>query len=543
MAFRAPTADTAYRHALRLDDRTRALTDRFGWSVLLVDGGSAVGREFARGHRPAPADLVRFATVPDADGPGFTRRLGLDAHVPCLVVCADVASRRVHVLPLADRTADEAHRRVQDWVEEFHEANHELLARWSGVEREVRELVDVVSGPLWARRIRSAERSRDQQVLRGLAALATSPPDDLAGVDAVLADPTDLPWGLVDALRDLRGRIAGLDADLAARERMAGAAAELAAATDRQDVRRVLASLTADATARHALAPDTAAALTATRAALTRDDARDSRRWREENGPLFALPVFVAARHSWHWIAEQGRRWRETAQHHRQRDFALFSRVLAAQPLEDPDAVADAVLTALAAHHGVTDEEEWTAATAGFRAYLVETTGRLREAAPEGFTLVGHCLPNHPPPVRPLDEEERGLRDGLASRLARDAAAREAADGRREALAEVPALAERFRAEPAARLEAGAPVPELADRSLVEALARLAGVLDGYEEAVRSVVHPHEADPAVIAVECPVGVAEAVGVVVGRSAFDRLREQVARTLAGHREAAGALPGS
>ncbi|MFC5060348.1 hypothetical protein [Saccharothrix xinjiangensis] len=540
MGSRAPNAETAYRRALRLDDRGRALTDAFGWSALLLGDGSAVAREFAEGRRTGVADPVRFASFPGAGGSGFARRLGVEAHVPCLVVCTDVEDRRVHVLPLADREADEAHRRVQGWVDEFHAANRERLERWTGVERELRRLADAVSGPLWAARIRLLERRRDQRVLDRLAALLASPPDDLAALDAVLADTADLPWPLVDALRDHRRRIAELEGELAARRRMAATAAELRCADDRGDVRRLLASLTADAAARRALSPGAASALAAARTAFTRDDAEGARRWREENGPLFALPVFTAARHSWHWIAEQGRAWRETPQRHRQRDFAVFNRVLAARPLADPGAAADAVLAALAAHHGVTDEEEWTTATAGFRTYLVDSVGGLAGSAPPGFTLVGHCLPNHPPPVRPLDDGERDLRDELARGLARDATARNAAAGDlRAALAAVPALAERYRAEPAARLEATATPPELGGRAEAEELARLAAVLDEYDDAVRSATRPHESDPAVIPVECPVSPAEAAGARGGRRAVDGLREQVARTLAEHREAASA----
>lgn len=540
MGSRAPNAETAYRHALRLDDRGRALTDAFGWSVLLLGDGSAVAREFAEGHRPGVAAPVRSASFPGAGGAAFARRLGVEAHVPCLVVCADAEDRRVHVLPLADRAADEAHRRVQGWVDEFHEANRELLERWTGVERELRLLVDAVSGPLWAARIRETERRRDLRVAHRLAALLASPPDDLAALDAVLADTTDLPWRLVDALRDHRRRVAELEGESAARERMAATAAELAGADDRGDVRRLLAGLTADATARRALDHDTASALAAARTAFTRDDAEGARRWREGNGPLFALPVFTAARHSWHWIADQGREWRETPQRHRQRDFAVFNRVLAAQPLADPGAAADAVLAALAAHHGVTDEEEWTGATAGFRAYLVDTVGRLAGAAPPGYALVGHCLPNFPPPVRPLDDGERALRDELARLLARDATARAGAEGDLRAESAAPtALVERFRAEAAARLEATATPPEPGDPAEAAELAALAGVLDEYDDALRSVVRPHESDPAVVPVDCPVSPAEAAGVRGGRLAIDGLREQVARTLAEHRAATSA----
>ncbi|QFZ21525.1 hypothetical protein [Saccharothrix syringae] len=534
MTSRDPDPEEVYRHALRLDERTRTVTDRFGWSALLVGDRSLAGRGLPERYRAdlraRAGDRVRFAfSCPDGGLP-FARRLGVDEHVPCLVVLTDVEDTGAHVLPIADRTADDVHRLLRSWVDDHHEANRERLERWTGVERELHRLLGSLSGSLRAVRDWSAEQRAGRRRLRRLAELVREPPHDLAALDVLLADPLLGP--LADALSTCRARVAESDGVLAARRRVVDAAGRLAGADAPSTVRQVLADLVADTAARRALSAET---LSAARSAFTGDDdPEDFRRWREGNRPLFAMPVFTAARQSWRWIAEQGREPGETPRRHGQRDFAAFTRALAAQPLADPGAAADAVLDALAAHHDVTDDAEWAGATAGFHAYLVDAISRLRSSAPPGFALVGHCLPGFPPPVRPLDERERGLRDGLARLLERDAgAAGEAEEERRAALAAVPAVAEEFRVDLAARSATATP-PEPTGRAELTALEELAGVLDEYDDAVRSAAHPHVADPSVIPVEGRVSACEAAGVRGGRLAVDVLREEVARTVEEYR---------
>ncbi|ANZ40354.1 hypothetical protein BBK82_34345 [Lentzea guizhouensis] len=64
MGFRAPSADDVYRYVLRLDDSTRTLTDRFGWSILLVGDYSGTCREFLDRYCldlcARTADRIRF---------------------------------------------------------------------------------------------------------------------------------------------------------------------------------------------------------------------------------------------------------------------------------------------------------------------------------------------------------------------------------------------------------------------------------------------------------------------------------------------------
>jgi hypothetical protein len=63
MGYRAPSAEEFYRYALRLDGRPR-LTDRFGFSIVLVNDSSAVCRDFLRSYCidlcQRTADRIRF---------------------------------------------------------------------------------------------------------------------------------------------------------------------------------------------------------------------------------------------------------------------------------------------------------------------------------------------------------------------------------------------------------------------------------------------------------------------------------------------------
>jgi hypothetical protein len=63
MGFVAPSAEEVYRHALRLDGR-RSLSDRFGFSIVLVNDSSAVCHNFLRFYCidlcQRTADRIRF---------------------------------------------------------------------------------------------------------------------------------------------------------------------------------------------------------------------------------------------------------------------------------------------------------------------------------------------------------------------------------------------------------------------------------------------------------------------------------------------------
>ncbi|MEV0679039.1 hypothetical protein AB0I60_21225 [Actinosynnema sp. NPDC050436] len=476
-----------------------SITDRFGWSAFVLGGDSVVGRDlrdrFAADLAARSTGPVRVAFPgddPDHESPDTTellQRPEISAHVPCVVVVADPG---VHVLPFAGREADDVHRLLADWIDLHHRENGALLERWTNREHEINRLLAALSATLRAARRRATRVRAARKSLRRLDKLSTAPPDDL---DAVLADPKGLPGALITALTACRTRLRECAAVEAAGERMAAAARELAGSDDRRVIRRVLGRLTDDSALRLLLAPDAAERLAAARAAFGRDDAADVREWRAENGKLVTRPVFAAAAQAWRWIAHQGRLPLEPAHRTRRREYDAFARALAAQPL-GPGA-ADGVLAALAAHHGVTDQAEWAAATAGFRAYLVDVVEWLRVGAPADFTSVGHCLPTSPPPVRPLTDELRELRDGLADVLLRDVPGPQA-DARRAVRESVPALAEEHRARVAATL--AEPGPEPTGAAEAARLAELVEELAGYEDAVRSVVLPHLSDPAAVPV-------------------------------------------
>ncbi|MBW4718052.1 toll/interleukin-1 receptor domain-containing protein [Saccharothrix obliqua] len=612
MGFSAPSARQVYEYVLRLDDSPRALTDRFGWSVLLVGGYAEVAQEFLYKYGldlcARTADRVRFVFFADVDGGGaltarraarrrggllgavlrglrldfrdrgwdvlrpdsldpvvseedfaarverwnrrvlpgahagleFAQRLGIGRHVPCLVVFTDIGDLGVHVLPFEEIGADEAYRRVRAWIDEFYEVNHDVLARWTRIEQQVARLVSALAGSLWAVREWPTHQRAAWRELRAVAALAAAPPGDLAALDEVLAGEARLPASLRDELAMCRRRLSAAADRLAAAERMTAAAGELAATDDNRVLRRVLGRLTGDAPLRLLLDPDAASALAAARAVFVRDDVAELRNWRQDNGKLFAMPVFTAARQSWRWIAEQGRLPRETPARHRQRDFSAFNTALAAQPLARPSGeIADAVLAALAAHHGVTDEGEWRTATAGFRAHLVDAVDRLKSGAPADFTLVGHCLPFVAPPPRSADGPRARRRDELVRALRRSADRQVVAAHERETvLAAVPVLAEGHRAELEARLATAAP-PELTGGAAVAELTDLVAVLDEYDDAVRSVVHPHLSDPELVPVAGRV--ADAAGLADRPRPADRLRPRAAWTVETYRRLARERP--
>lgn len=64
MGYYAPSAEEVFRYAFRLDERNRSLTDRFGWSILLVNDGSDTCREFLQEYCVdlcfRTADRIRF---------------------------------------------------------------------------------------------------------------------------------------------------------------------------------------------------------------------------------------------------------------------------------------------------------------------------------------------------------------------------------------------------------------------------------------------------------------------------------------------------
>ncbi|MEU4805416.1 hypothetical protein [Actinosynnema sp. NPDC023587] len=520
------TPGAVRRRPLRPAGNVRSITERLGWSVLVAGDDSAVCREFADrwGDDLAARSKGPFRFAFLAGQPASAAPPGVDEHVPCLVVVTDAD---VRVVPFEGRDAAEVHRVLTGWIDEYHRANEGLVARWTAVEHEAHRLIAELSGSSraareWAGRARAARESSPR-----LESLCAAPPDDLG---AVLADRSGLPPELTTELSACRDRLRELDVVAAAGRRMAAAADELAGSDDRRVVRRVLGRLTGDTALRRLLTPDGAAALAAARSAFGRDDAADVRAWREDNGKLFTLPVFTAARQAWRWIADQGRLPREPPARHRRRDFDAFTRALAAQPLGAE--AADGALAALAAHHGVTDQAEWTAATAGFRAYLVDAVDRLRATAPADFTAVGHCLPDFAPPVRSLTDDLRDRRDDLVRALRR-AEPDSVAQARREVLATVPALAERHRARVAASL--AAPPPEPTGAAAAARLADLVAVLDGYDAEACSVVHPHRSDPAALAV--------AVADAPEDDPVAALRRLAERTAAEYRQAwHGQVPG-
>jgi hypothetical protein len=74
MGFRAPRSEDVYRYMLRLDQRNRTLTDRFGWSIVLVGDYSPACRDFLLKYCldlcARTADRIRFvffSDLPDSD--------------------------------------------------------------------------------------------------------------------------------------------------------------------------------------------------------------------------------------------------------------------------------------------------------------------------------------------------------------------------------------------------------------------------------------------------------------------------------------------
>lgn len=71
MGFQAVSAEELYRYALRIDDRTSCLTDRFSFSIILVNDSSPVCNEFLSKyfvdlcHRTA--DRIRFIYFPNLE--------------------------------------------------------------------------------------------------------------------------------------------------------------------------------------------------------------------------------------------------------------------------------------------------------------------------------------------------------------------------------------------------------------------------------------------------------------------------------------------
>lgn len=68
MGYHAPSAEEVYRYALHLDGRS-SLTDRFGFSIVLVNDSSAVCRDFLRTYCidlcQRTADRIRFVFFSD----------------------------------------------------------------------------------------------------------------------------------------------------------------------------------------------------------------------------------------------------------------------------------------------------------------------------------------------------------------------------------------------------------------------------------------------------------------------------------------------
>ncbi|MFI7597398.1 TIR domain-containing protein [Actinoplanes sp. NPDC049681] len=84
MGFRAPSADDAYRYVFRIGD-VDELTDRFNWTILVLNDSSPVCREFLGGYAVdlcvRTADRVRFvffSDLPDGQFAGLAHQAYLD---------------------------------------------------------------------------------------------------------------------------------------------------------------------------------------------------------------------------------------------------------------------------------------------------------------------------------------------------------------------------------------------------------------------------------------------------------------------------------
>jgi uncharacterized protein YbbK (DUF523 family) len=199
LSFVAKSHEDVYKYALRCDRQERSLTDGFGLSIVLVNDRSPVCGEFLLkyftelSHRTA--NRVRFiffseltaseaqrprsygplqdlrpqglnmvgdpekmaawldqAAVPMIEGEAlrFASRLGVGAHVPCLVVFTDVGDLHVHVMPIARLSADQVIERVRAWVNRFYADNRDALTRWERAEEQIKAVGSQVSGALEA---------------------------------------------------------------------------------------------------------------------------------------------------------------------------------------------------------------------------------------------------------------------------------------------------------------------------------------------------------------------------------------------------------
>jgi hypothetical protein len=82
MGFRAPSADEVYQYFLRVDEQERTLTDRFGWSILLIGDYSPEYQEFLSRYCldlcARTADRIRlvfFSGIPESGFDQMAREL------------------------------------------------------------------------------------------------------------------------------------------------------------------------------------------------------------------------------------------------------------------------------------------------------------------------------------------------------------------------------------------------------------------------------------------------------------------------------------
>lgn len=70
----------------------------------------------------------------------FAHRLGIGAHVPCIVAFSDFGESDVRVLPIGHLSLHETFTHVRAWIDNFYSSNREEIDRWGRVEEEIEHL-------------------------------------------------------------------------------------------------------------------------------------------------------------------------------------------------------------------------------------------------------------------------------------------------------------------------------------------------------------------------------------------------------------------
>jgi cell division septum initiation protein DivIVA len=344
----------------------------------------------------------------------LAQRIGIGRFVPCFLLFSDVGSPSVCLFPVARKSPEFVFERLRTWIDTFYEINNSTLHHWAKIEKSVEEISEAFKSSVYALSRWRNERSEAWNLLQRLSfhqhRLQSAAPS-IAILDEIESD-RKLTWEIRSSIRTFCEQWRSIEKRIENAHRAMKWVDKLKSMQNSSVCQAELRQFKEGEGSK--LPESLRTAIEAALAAFTVPPLPLSPNdcvlqwWRSEHGRPLSRNRYDKHRHHWatyskakYGISAVGR-----AAEIRREEFTVVQTVVYSQPVNsDSTSAADEALLALAGHLSISPEEpSWRQAVSSYRDVLIDYFNRLKNNAPVwvmqfGSAAVpvlcwGECIPS-----------------------------------------------------------------------------------------------------------------------------------------------------